>query len=59
MSLENNREENNREGTIRFPNWVDNNKGEQWEKGDNREMAHWCPRSGQVMGNSQVTKEIM
>ena len=39
MGLENNRKENNKEGTIRFPNWADNSKE------NNREMAHWCPRS--------------
>ena len=49
--------ENNREGTIRFPNWANNREIPRRE--NNRKPTHWCPRSGQVMGNNQVTRKIM
>ena len=51
--------ENNKEGTIEFPKQADNESGEQQRK---RTIGKWhigAQESGQVMGNSQVTKEIM
>ena len=50
---------NNKERTIEFPKWANNETWRTIGNENNREPAHWCPRSNQVTGNSQVTGEIM